>query len=117
MKTRRHTKRRTQWGGPVAAKYLDFYNETYSSFWDVGGSEGSRDDTGRRRFLRRIPTPLGDVRVSFQVRYDPGSPDTEGTATIPGLEFYAVVAVVSALNGHPGVQLGDVAFTNQLAGA
>lgn len=103
--------------GPIQAKYLDFYNETYGKFWNVGGSAGAEDDTGNRRFLYALPKPLGQVRASYEVAYYAGQPDTAGTATIPGLEFYAVACIVAAVNGHAGAQLGEIAYSNQLAGA
>lgn len=96
---------------------LDFYNETYNKWWNEGSSAGNEDDTGNRRRIRRLPSPLGLNPMSFGIMYYQDQPDEHHTSSIPGLEFYAVAAIVSTVNGQPVVQLGDIKYSNQLAGA
>ncbi len=96
---------------------LDFYNASYNKWWDEGSSAGSQDDTGNRRRIRRMPNPLGANPFSFGIMYYADQPDENRTSTIPGLEFYAVVGIVATVAGRPVVQLGDIAYSNQLAGA
>ena len=104
--------------GRVSASFLDYFNDTHGRFWNVGSSAGSEDDTGNRRFVRRMAEPFGSATSNFTVFYFQGQPDETQTSTTPqGLEFYAVVAVVGLVSGLPAVQLGDIAFSNQIAGA
>ncbi|WP_353778396.1 hypothetical protein [Winogradskyella sp. 3972H.M.0a.05] len=96
---------------------LDFYNETYNKWWNQGSSAGNEDDTGNRKRIRLLPTPLGLNRVSFGIMYYQNQVDENHTSTVPGLEFYGVAGIVSRIDGRPVVQLGDIKYSNQIAGA
>ncbi len=96
---------------------LDFYNETYNKWWNEGNSAGDEDDTGNRRRVRRLPTPLGLSPISFGILYYQDQLDENHTSSIPGLEFYGVASILATVDGRPVVQLGDLKYSNQIAGA
>lgn len=95
---------------------LDFYNETYHRWWNQGESSGNIDDTGNRKRIRVLPQPLGMNTVSFGIMYYADQEDENRTSHIPGLEFYAVAGIVGMVAGKPVVKLGDLKYSNQLAG-
>lgn len=101
--------------GWMVSTELDFYNKTHNRWWNQG-SPGSIDDSGNRRRVRRLPLPLGLNPVSFGIMFFAGQIDENHTSTVPGLEFYAVAAIVATVNGKPVAQLGDLKYSNQLAG-
>ena len=102
--------------GPMTMHELDFFNDTYNKWWNEGSSGGNEDDTGNRRRVRRLPLPLGFNSVSFGILYYQGQRDENHTATIPGLEFYAVAGIMAKVGNYPAMQLGHIKYSNQIAG-
>ncbi|NMM49914.1 hypothetical protein [Marinigracilibium pacificum] len=105
-------------GGWMDFLELDFYNESYHKWWNEGSSAGNEDDTGNRKRIRKLPTPLGYSTVSFGIMYYQYQIDENNTSTTPeGLEFYAMAGIVSTVAGRPVSLLGEITHSNQIAGA
>jgi hypothetical protein len=90
--------------GAISSTRLAFFNESFNDWLTIPeNTSGDRDDHGRRLFLKALPKPLGAERVEINAYYDPRQIDQGGS----GLEFYALVGIVAAANGHPVALLGD----------
>ena len=94
----------TQNGATFTA--LEFVNLSYP--WSAPNTSGDRDDVGRRQ--RIFPVKPGPNWTSKSIRFSASQPDTD-----PGLEFYAVIAIVAVAGGLPVAQLGDVDTTATLS--
>ncbi len=89
---------------------IHFENESFPGGISTAGNEDDVGGTGSRRRRRLIRIQSGSRWTTTRYTIMPSQPDTDA-----GLEFYAVIAVVSVAGGKPVAQLGDLVITPTLA--